>query len=189
MRKLVVGLFATILFAVLLVGGVALADDGPEIEESVSLSGFTNVSGGCDPEQVCVLQGFVAELELNDQTRVLRHVTFSQATLPQGDITKAVNIVVRSLAISEGDDGKVATLTGIVRADFGFVPSLRDLVVNPTPPPLFFFDQDVTIVADEAAQTIVLTLDTDGDNGGPITYTFSGTDQQGFPLAIVKIED
>ena len=66
---------------------------------------------------------------------------------------------------------------------------MRDFVENPKPPPFAFFDVDVLIVADEETQTIVVTLDTDGDNGGPITYTFAGTDAQGFPLAIVMIED
>ena len=76
MRKLVVGLCATILFAVLLAGGVVLAHSSePEIEESVGMSGFTFAAGGCDTRQACVFSGFVSTVELNDQTKVLRHVT------------------------------------------------------------------------------------------------------------------
>ena len=47
---------------------------------------------------------------------------------------------------------------------------------------------DVLIVADGEAQTIVLTFDLDSE-GATKTYTFSGTDLLGFPLAMVMIED
>lgn len=180
MRKLVIGLFATILFAVLLVGGVALArPDEPKIEKSVSLVGRTGPSGGYDAGEQCLLTGFAPTEELGDQTKITGFVSLTQSPgFGPSTATKAATIRVLNIAISGGDGSKVATLTGFVINDFGYSQSLLDFAVS-----------DVTIVADEAARTIVLTLDTNSDNGGPIQYTFSGVGPDGFPKVIVVIED
>ena len=177
MKKFTVGLITTMVLAVAIGGGVIIADDDKaEIEESVSLSARTFSGGGCDLEHVCFLSGSSQVLIKDDQTRGIKgfvHLT-SVGPLPLGVIDNAVTITVFNIAISEGSDGNVATLTGGVRGvsgDWGILTGLSSAA---------------TIVADESAGTIVLTLDT---TTGTKTFTFFGDSSAGFPFAVVEISD
>ncbi len=171
MKKFAVGLITTMLLTVVIGGGVILANDGKaKVRESVSLSARTFSGGGCDALHTCFLSGFPQELILDGQAQPLKgfvHLT----SVKGGEIDNAVTITVTSIAISKGSGTKVATLTGGVPGFSG------DWDISP-------FFTDATIVADEAARTIVLTLDT---FTGTKTFTFSGNSPGGFPYAVVDI--
>ncbi len=171
MKKFAVGLITTMVLAVVIGGGVILANDGKaKIRESVSLSARTFPGGGCDALHVCFLSGSSQVLILDGQAQPIKgfvHLT----SVKGGVIDNAVTITVTSIAISEGSGTKVATLTGGVRGVVGDWDILTGF-------------NHVTIVADEAAHTIVLTLDT---GTGTKTFTFSGDSIAGFPFAVVDI--
>ena len=92
MKKIVIGLITTVVLAVVIGGGVIIADDGEaEIEESVSLSARTFEGGGCDASKVCVLSGYSHIMILDDQTEPIKgFVHLTSRPVFGGPLNKAV---------------------------------------------------------------------------------------------------
>ncbi len=177
MKKFAVGLITTMLLAVVIGGGVILANDGKgKIKESVSLSGRAFPGGGCDGGHTCFLSGFsqvVEDLE-DDLTRVLGIVQLTSVPRFGSEFDNAVTISVASIVISEEPGGKVATLRGGVRGVVGDWPIVSGFGI-------------VIIEVDEAAQTIDLIIGTDNPE---VTkdFFFGGFHiPSGIPFAFVDI--
>ena len=181
MKKFTVGLITTMVLAVVIGGGVIIADDDKaEIEESVSLSARAFEGGGCDALHTCFLSGSSQVLIKDDQTRGIKgfvHLTSVKGPVVSGVIRHAVSMTVFNIAINEGSDGNVGTLTGGVSGvDSGALNDWKILTGS----------GHMNIVADESAGTIVLTLDT---TTGTKTFFFGGDSLAGFPFAVVEISD